>query len=113
TQNAFLTASVPNPFVGLLPTGAPATFATNTTIGRQQLLLPYPEFGTITTSTNQGYSWYHSLQIRAEKRYNHGLTLAGNYTYSKFMGANEYLNAGDPAPTRMISDVDVPHRIAM
>lgn len=112
-QNSYLTASVPNPFVGLTPTGTPAGFATNTTIARQQLLLPFPEFGMITTTTNQGYSWYHSLQLRAEKRFSKGLSMEANYTYSKFMAALDYLNAADPAPTRMISDADAPHRIAM
>lgn len=109
--NTFLTGQVPNPFVGLLPSTAPSSF-TSTTIARQQLLLPYPEFGTITTTTNEGYSWYHALQLHADKRFGDGLSVLFNYTFSKFMQATELLNAGDPAPTRMISDQDSPHRFS-
>ena len=110
--NGYLTGSVPNPFFGLaLPPGTPSGF-TGSTISRQQLLLPYPQFGAITTTSNDGYSWYHSAQIRVEKRFGRDLTLAGNYTYSKYMQATELLNSGDAKPTRIISDQDVPHRFA-
>jgi hypothetical protein len=113
TQNAYLTAAVPNPFSGLLPaaSGAPQSF-TGTTIGRSQLLRPYPQFGNLNTTTNEGYSWYHSFQVHADKRFSRGLTLTANYTFSKWMQATELLNPGDPAPTRMISDQDAPHRIS-
>jgi hypothetical protein len=111
TTNGYLTAPVANPFYGLaLPTGTPSSFAAQT-ISRQSLLLPYPQFGAINSTTNDGYSWYHALQLRMEKRFSAGLTMTGNYTFSKMMQASELLNAGDPAPTRMISDLDVPHRI--
>jgi hypothetical protein len=39
--------------------------------------------------------------------------VAGNYTYSKFMQADELLNAGDPMPLRVISDQDTPHRFSI
>ncbi len=112
-QNTYLTAAVPNPFYNLLPaaSGAPSSF-TGTTISRQQLLRPYPQFGDINTTSNEGYSWYHSLQLHAEKRFGKGVSLIGSYTYSKFMAAMDLLNAGDARPTRMISDQDVPHRFA-
>jgi len=63
-QNAYLTAAVPNPFVNLLPpaSGAPQSF-TGTTIARNQLLRPYPQFGDLNTTTNEGYSWYHSIRF--------------------------------------------------
>ncbi len=112
TQNSYLTAAVPNPFFGVaLPAGTPSSF-TSQTISRQQLLLPYPEFGSINTSSNEGYSWYHGLQLRVEKRFTQGLTVNANYTYSKLMGAVDLLNAGDAGPTRMIGDQDIPHRFA-
>jgi hypothetical protein len=113
TTNSYLTASLPNPFAGLpVPTGTPTNF-TAQTISRQSLLVAYPQFGAVNTTSNQGYSWYHALQLRAEKSFARGLSLNANYTYSKLMQATELLNAGDPMPTRMISDQDVPHRIAM
>ena len=46
-NNTFLTGSVANPFAGLLP----GTSLNNATISRSQLLLPYPEFGAINTTT--------------------------------------------------------------
>ncbi len=112
-QNSFLSSALPNPFQNLLPaaSGAPSTF-TGTTISRQQLLRPYPQFGDINTTSNEGYSWYHSLQFHAEKRFAKNLSLIGSYTFSKFMQATELLNPGDPRTTRMISDQDVPHRFA-
>jgi hypothetical protein len=110
--NTYMTALVTNPFKGLLPAGASSTYTGNT-IQRQYLLVPFPGFGTINTTTNEGSAWYHSFQVRLEKRFSGGLSLVGNYTFSKFMQATDLLNASDPAPTRMISDVDIPHRIAM
>ena len=110
--NGYVTAQVPNPFRGLtMPLGTPSTYSNNT-ISRQTLLLPYPQFGAITTTTNQGYSWYQSAQLRIQKRLSKGLLVTGNYTFSKFMQAIEYLNSGDLMPTRMISDQDTPHRFA-
>jgi hypothetical protein len=66
----------------------------------------------VTTTTNEGYSWYHSLQTRIEKRFSKGYTLQASYTYSKFMQASELLNQDDIDPTEVISDSDYPHRFA-
>lgn len=111
-RNSYLTASVPNPFYGLVP-GLTSSIFANTTIARQSLMVPYPEFGSVTTTNNDGYSWYHSLQLSLERRFSKGFTLMGNYTWSKFMQASEYLNAADPSPIRIISDQDIPHRFSV
>jgi hypothetical protein len=108
-NNAFLTGSVANPFAGLLP----GTSLNNSTIARQQLLRPYPQFLDIRTSTNDGKSWYHSGQFSLRKRFSQGYTLGVSYTYSNWKQATEYLNAGDTDPTKMISDLDVPHRLSL
>ena len=108
-NNAFLTGSVPNPFAGLLP----GTSLNNPTISRSQLLRPYPQYLDIRTSTNDGKSWYHSAQVGIQKRFSKGYTLGLSYTYSHWMQATEYLNAGDATPTKMISDLDVPHRLSL
>ena len=47
------------------------------------------------------------------KRFSRGYTLGLNYTYSRFEEAFEFLNGADPAPTRMISNQDVPHRLSV
>jgi len=39
-------------------------------------------------------SWYHGLQVAAEKRFAHGLQLTGSYTYSKAMGEGYGRNEG-------------------
>ena len=103
----YLSASLPNPFSTLIP-GVGST----TTIAREALLRPFPQFGTVTTTTNEGYSWYHALQTRIEKRFAKGYTFQTSYTYSKFMQATELLNQDDIDPTEVISDSDYPHRLA-
>jgi len=96
----FLSANFTNPFYGLNPQ------YTSTTISRQGLLLPYPEFGTITYQDPVGYSWYHSLQSRVERRFSKGFTLQWAWTWSKAMEATQFLNASDPMPYRSLADID-------
>ncbi len=106
----YLTANLANPFFGLLP--ASTTIGASSNIARERLLRPFPEFDTVSTTTNDGYSWYHALETRIEKRFSKGYTLQATYTYSKFMQASELLNQDDPKPTEVISDSDYPHRFA-
>ncbi|MEX2260775.1 MAG: carboxypeptidase-like regulatory domain-containing protein [Bryobacteraceae bacterium] len=101
----FLGAQFPNPFRGTNP-----IYPAN--ISRGDLLKPYPHFGRITVEQPIGYNWYHSLQVRAEKRFSKGFTFQLAYTWSKLMEAVEFLNRVDPAPTEAISGLDRPHRIA-
>ena len=111
-NNSLLTTGVANPFAGLAEfAGTP--FGTNTTIARSQLLRPFPLFGDILTTNNDGKSWYHSGQFSLQKRFSQGYTLQASYTWSKWLTANEYLNAGDAKPTKMISDQDSPHRFSL
>jgi hypothetical protein len=96
----FLSANFANPFFGLNPQ------YTSSTISRQSLLLPYPQFGNITYLDPTGYSWYHSLQSRVERRLSKGFTLQWAWTWSKAMDATTFLNASDPMPYRSLSDID-------
>ena len=112
TQNTFLTAGVANPFRGI-PAFAGTGFGTNATIARSQLLRPFPHFGDINTSVNDGKSWYNAGQFSLNKRFTDGYTVGVAYTWSKWLQATEYLNAGDAEPTKMISDQDAPHRLAI
>ena len=104
----FLNAQVANPFYPLLP----GTSLSGTTVSRSQLLLPYPQFTGVNMDTNQGYSWYHSLQTRFEKRFSAGFLGTVSWTWSKLMEARTYLNPGDPLPEKVISDQDRTHRLA-
>jgi hypothetical protein len=109
SNNSWLTANVtPNPFAGLLPGSG-----LSTTITRAQLLRPYPAFGDITTTNNDGKSWYKSAQFGLQKRFSKGYTLGVAYTLSRWWQATEYLNATDEKPTKMIGDQDVTHRVSI
>jgi hypothetical protein len=111
-NNSFLTAQIPNPFYGTQPGNSQAIFA-NSTIARSGLMTRYPEFSGVTTTTYDGYSWYHSLQLGAQKRFAKGYTVMANYTLSKYMQAINLLNGGDAEPVREISDQDSPRRFTM
>jgi outer membrane receptor protein involved in Fe transport len=108
----YLGANVPNPFFGLLPGTAIAALQ-GQNIARERLLRPYPEFDAVNTTTNEGWSWYHSLQLNLQRRFSGGYTLASSYTYSRFTEATEFLNATDPEPWEGVSSVDVPHRLTV
>ena len=98
----FLNAQVPNPFYPLLP----STGLASKTVATSQLLRPYPQFTGISASMNSGFSWYHGLQARAEKRLSAGLSAQYSFSWSKFMEATSYLNPTDIQPAKVISDLD-------
>jgi hypothetical protein len=102
----FLSQSFPNPFAGTAP-----IYGTNITRGNQ--LKPFPEFGNVAVEDPVGYSWYHALQVKTEKRFNRGYTFQLSYTWSKAMQATEFLNATDPLPYRSISDLDRTHHLVI
>ena len=77
------------------------------------MLRPYPQFDAVNTSTNEGWSWYHSLQAGLQRRFSGGYTLGANYTFSRFTEATEFLNGADPGPWEGISSQDVPHRLSV
>ncbi len=101
----FLGAQFPSPLFGLNPQ------YTSSTMSRQSLLFPYPHFGTIRFSDPIGYSWYHSLQTRIERRFSKGFTFQMSHTWSKAMEATSFLNPSDPMPYESLSDVDRTQRI--
>jgi hypothetical protein len=106
-----LAARVSNPFYPILPDTS--TNLIGQTAPVSQLLLPFPQFTGVTTTSSQGYSWYHSMQVFADRRFAKGLSLQGSYTFSKQMDAITYLNAGDDMPYRTISGHDRPHRVGV
>ena len=101
----FLAKSFSNPFKGIDP-----IFGTN--ISRGSLLRPYPEFGNINVEQPIGYSIYHSMQNRIERRFSQGFTFQLAHTWSKLMEATEFLNATDPTPYYVIGGFDRTHRTA-
>jgi Carboxypeptidase regulatory-like domain len=114
-----LTASVPNPFAGLLP--GTSLNGTNTTV--QQVLAPFPQYpvtdsttfssGLVERNANLGSSYFHSLNVRLEKRLSKGLQLVGIYGFSKLIERDEFLNATDLNPEKRISPFDHTHRFVV
>jgi hypothetical protein len=101
----YLGATVANPFYGLAP------LFTSKTISRANLLKPYPQFSGVTMDVSDGYSWYHSLQMRAARRWSRGVTLNAGYAYTKMMEATTFLNGSDPMPYETLSASHRPHRL--
>ena len=57
-------------------------FPANLTLA--QALRPYPQFSSIGTRwASRGNTWYDSLQVKVTKRYSHGLTMTGGFTWQK------------------------------
>jgi hypothetical protein len=53
---------------------------------QNQTARTFPQFGNVTSiSPSWGNSTYHSLNVKFEKRFSHGLNMLGNYTWSKFI----------------------------
>lgn len=121
TNTTSLGGTVANPFFCNNPnaTGTGCTSGTalftgaGSTTSRRQLLLPFPNFGSITTSNNDGESWYHSAQFSLNKRFTKGYGIQFAYTRSKWLEATEYLNAADAKPVKQVSPQDVPNRFSM
>jgi hypothetical protein len=86
---------VPNPFFGQIATGG----LSGATVSRAQLLLPYPDYGSVMTMANHGNnSVYHSLQLTAEKRYAKGISALASYTAGKVIDES-YSSAGSSGET--------------
>jgi hypothetical protein len=105
-----LSAQVPNPFYPLLP----GTSLAASVVPAANLLCPYPQFACgVSMITDTGFSWYHSLTTRVERRFAHGFTGYFSHTWSKLMEAKTYLNWDDPQPHHSIGQYDRPQHFSM
>jgi hypothetical protein len=110
-NNAFCTANVTNPFAGLIPSNGTLNAAT---IQRQLLMIPFPQFQGVTiVGENVGKLWYESAQASLEKRLSEGLILVASYTFSKTLGALNFLNNQDAAPQKAVVDFDSTHVLVL
>jgi len=76
-----LSSKVPNPFFGTAGGIVNLAAATTTQV---QLLLPYPQFGSVTiTSTDQGHALYYSFYTKLQKRMGHGLNILTTVTWAR------------------------------
>jgi hypothetical protein len=84
-----LVAQVANPFYGTISStyslGAP-------TVSAGQLLLPYPQYsGLSSASADLASSTYNSLQLKVQKRFAHGASINGAYTWAKLLSNTDTL----------------------
>jgi hypothetical protein len=77
---AALNASTPNPFYG--QPGAAGVIAA-ATVTRAQLLLPFPEYSTISENLTSAHARYDSLAVKLQKRFSKGLTFLSTLTWSR------------------------------
>jgi hypothetical protein len=113
-----LTATVNNPFFGLPNTAA----STSKTTSVAQLLSTYPQFpdgvssggtGVIENNLDIGSSYYQSLNARIQRRFSGGLTLVGNYAFSRLIEEDSWLNFPDTHLEKRISPFDHPNRFVL
>lgn len=94
-------------------------------VQKWQMQVPFPQFmqGFSGDEPPIANSIYHSLQVRAEKRFSHGLEFLATYTFSTSIDDasltstnNVYLgsfaslqNPNSPAAERSLSSFDIPH----
>jgi trimeric autotransporter adhesin len=80
--NTALTSPVTNPFYGIANLGVGSL--ANKTVSREQLLLPFPQYTSVSLNNNDtGRAIYYSAYIRGQRRLAKGLTLLASYTWSR------------------------------
>ena len=105
----FLTANVTNPFAGLLP----GSTINGATVQRQQLLRPFPEFGTFAIEEYNGSDRYDAATLQIEKRFRSGNSLTAQYTRSSLHDKLNYLNPQDGVLEDRVSPNDRPNRFSI
>jgi hypothetical protein len=78
--NPYYTPTVTAPVGGAVyPT---AGVVASSTVAQGQLLLPYPQFSTVTLTESAGYSLYNAFSLKVQKRATKGLTVLFGYTWA-------------------------------
>ena len=92
-QNA-TTASVPNPFFGVLPIEKmPGQLRTQSNIATDQLLRPYPQYGSLTESLIGGLdNRYKALQVQVQRPFTNGFNFVLGYNYNSERNTEFYDN---------------------
>lgn len=79
--------AVPNPFLNVFP--ATSTLGRGATVTQNRLWVRFPQFTTLTLQgANTGRALYHSLQVKADKRFSHGFNFLWAYTFARLMDNN-------------------------
>ena len=93
SMGSALGQSVPNPFYGIITSGALAA----ATVPRSQLLLPYPQYtglpgfqgGVVNPYAYTEDSIYHALTLKVEKRFSDGFSVLVAYAKSKLIDTGD------------------------
>ncbi|HEY3131359.1 MAG TPA: carboxypeptidase regulatory-like domain-containing protein, partial [Acidobacteriota bacterium] len=114
---------VPNPFFGIITN--PTSTLSRSMVTRGQLLRPFPQYTGVSAFRKPfGFSTYHALTLRVDKRFANGISFLGSYTKSKliddvsttvnFLGqASSQQNAYDRRAERAVSTQDVAQRLVI
>lgn len=123
---AYLNASVPNPYAGMVPGSLGAATTTNA-----NLLRPYPYYTDVYQSYTRSQSYDSNyLYVSATRRAQNGLQLIGAYTYGKLLEmpiytlllnspgggtaiANGPQNWRNPSADYSVDATDVTHRLTI
>ncbi len=108
-NESLLSQTVPNPFAGLIP----GTSFNNATIARNQLMRPYPQFGTISIEQYGGTDSYEAGSVQLDKRFKGGNSFTIQYTRSSTRDKLNYLNPQDGILEDRISPNDRPNRLSI
>jgi hypothetical protein len=108
-NEAFLTQQVANPFAGLLP----GSTLNSATVQRQQLLRPFPEFGTFGIEEYTGSDRYQAGTVQLERRFRNGNSFTIQYTRSSLHDKMKYLNPVDSVLEDRTAPNDRPDRLSL
>jgi hypothetical protein len=107
---SYCNAGVTNPFRNL-PSFVGTSWYTATTVSRNTILTPYPQYTGLTEyMLNTGKSWYNSLQSLYTMRLRNNINLNVNYTFSKTEARTGYLDPQNDIMQQGIVQYDRPHR---
>jgi hypothetical protein len=119
-----LNTLVPNPFYGIITN--PNSTLSQPTVSYKQLLSPYPQYAAVTLSgSTYGNSIYHSLILRAERRFSGSVGIRMAYTFGKLIddcdfggtlaanGASTLQDAYHHALERAVSSQDISSRLVV
>jgi hypothetical protein len=106
------TGTVTNPFRNL-PGFEGTSHYTSSTRSKYELARPFPQFtGSLNEyMRNDGLSWYNSAQASFNYRARGGLNLIANYTFSKTMERNGFLDGMNNVMQQGLSSNDRPHKL--
>ena len=113
-----LLTQIPNPYYGKVTVGALSA----PTVARRQLLLPFPQYSSITRfRATEGDSIYHAFTVRVDRRFAKGFSMLASYTASKlidntgehFSSRTNVSNPKNLRADRSLADYDLPQRLVV